>query len=205
MSLLSLNCRGLGNPDAVGGLRNLLRRDAPAIAFLCETKLSSMEFRRVRACFNDYDGVEVDSVGQSGGLAFMWKNNVICNFRSSSVHHIDFDVTLDNKTWRVTGFYGWPALSDRHLSWELLRILGKNYDGPWVCMGDFNEILYATEMLGGERAQWQMNNFRDVVDDCGLRDVSFEGLAYTYDNGQAGLANRQFRLDRAMANEAWFD
>ncbi|XP_074305315.1 uncharacterized protein LOC141640411 [Silene latifolia] len=50
-----------------------------------------------------------------------------------------------------------------------------------------------------------MNNFREAVNDCGLRDVSFEGYEFTYDNGQVGEANRQCRLDRAMGNEAWFD
>ncbi|XP_074283903.1 uncharacterized protein LOC141608447 [Silene latifolia] len=60
-------------------------------------------------------------------------------------------------------------------------------------------------MKGGERAQWQMNNFRDAVDECGLLDVRFEGYEFTYDNRQIGEPNRQCRLDRAMGNEAWFD
>ncbi|XP_074270712.1 uncharacterized protein LOC141594605 [Silene latifolia] len=102
-------------------------------------------------------------------------------------------------------FYGWPMVSDRHLSWQLLRLLHEECDGPWVCMGDFSEILYTTEMRGGVRAQWKMNNFRDAVNDYGLRDISFEGLEFTYDNGQADDVNRQCRLDRAMANEAWFE
>ncbi|XP_074303266.1 uncharacterized protein LOC141637717 [Silene latifolia] len=188
MSLLSLNCRGLGNPDAVGGLRNLLRREAPAIVFLCETRLNSKEFGRVRACLDDYEGLEVDSAGRSGGLAFMWKREIGCTLRSASMHHIDVEVSWNSKVWRVTGFYGWPVVSDRHLSWQLLRMLKEEYDGPWVCVGDINEVLYATEMKGGARAQWQMNNFREAVNDCGLRDVVFEGYEFTFDNGQANEA-----------------
>ncbi|XP_074289614.1 uncharacterized protein LOC141614766 [Silene latifolia] len=205
MSLLSLNCRGLGNPSAVSGLRNLLRNEAPALVFLSETKLSGEEFRRVRASFDEYEGMEVDSVGRSGGLAFMWKKHIQCNFRSASVHHMDFEIQGEEGTWRATGFYGWPNVTERHLSWELLRELGSQYDGPWVCIGDFNEVLFVTEMKGGVRAQWQMNNFREVVDDCGLRDVDFEGYTFTYDNGQAEEDNRQSRIDRAQCNEAWID
>ncbi|XP_074305800.1 uncharacterized protein LOC141641022 [Silene latifolia] len=164
-----------------------------------------MEFGRVRACLKDYEGFEVDSTGRSGGLPFMWKKEVGCQLRSASIHHIDMDVSWNNKMWRVTGFYGWPVVSDRHLSWQLLRILKDEYDGPWVCVGDFNEILYATEMKGGTQAQWQMNNFREAVNDCGLRDVVFEGYEFTFDNGQANEANRQCRLDRAMGNEGWFE
>ncbi|XP_074313417.1 uncharacterized protein LOC141648588 [Silene latifolia] len=206
MNLLSLNCRGLGNPDAVGGLSNLLRREAPALVFLCETKLSGSELHRMRAHLCDYEGMEVDSVRRSGGLAFLWRKGVNCVFRSASVHHMDFDVQDARGTWRVTGFYGCPAVCDRHLSWELLRELGAgNDDRPWVCVGDFNEIFFATEMKGGNRLQWQMNNFRDAVDDCGLRDVDFDGYEFTYDNGQAEDDNRQSRLDRAMGNERWFE
>ncbi|XP_074300606.1 uncharacterized protein LOC141631893 [Silene latifolia] len=50
-----------------------------------------------------------------------------------------------------------------------------------------------------------MNNFRYAVDDCGLRDLPYEGYAFTFDNGQEGDANRQCRLDRAMVNGEWSD
>ncbi|XP_074271491.1 uncharacterized protein LOC141595426 [Silene latifolia] len=171
------------------------------MVFLSETKLSDEEFRRVRACLDEYDGMEVDSAGRSGGLAFMWKKHIKCTFRSASLHHMDFEIHSDNGDWRATGFYGWPSVGDRVLSWELLRELGTQSMVPWVCIGDFNEILFATEMKGGSRPQWQMNNFREAVEDCGLRDVDFEGYAYTYDNGQEEQANRQCRLDRALCNE----
>ncbi|XP_074315160.1 uncharacterized protein LOC141651341 [Silene latifolia] len=151
-------------------------------------------------------GMEVDSMGRSGGLAFLWKKGVMCTFRSVSVHHMDFVVAVDEGEWRVTGFYGWPVVSDRHLSWELLRELRvSNGDFPWMCIGDFNEILFATEMKGGNRPQWQMNNFREAIDDCGIRDVAFEGYDFTYDNGQEEPDNRQSRIERAMGNERWFD
>ncbi|XP_074297759.1 uncharacterized protein LOC141628530 [Silene latifolia] len=198
MNLLSLNCRGLGNPSVVSGLRNLLRKEAPALVFLSETKLSGEEFRRVRASFDKYEGIEVDSVGRSGGLAFMSKKHVHCKFRLASVDHMDFEITGEEGTWRATGFYGWSSVTERHLSWELLRMLGSQYNDPWVCIGDIIEVLFATEMKGGVRPQWQMNNFREAVDDCSLRDVDFEGYIFIYDNGQADEDNRQSRIDRAL-------
>ncbi|XP_074297460.1 uncharacterized protein LOC141628161 [Silene latifolia] len=205
MSILSLNCRGLGHPDAVGALRHLLRREAPAMVFLCETKLSGREMRTVRAKFDSYFGMEVDSVGRSGGLAFWWNKEIKCEFVSSSVHHMDFIIREENGDWRVTGFYGWPMVADRHLSWELLRVLGRQSTLPWMCIGDYNEILYANEMRGGQRARWQMNNFREAADECGLVDVRYEGYAFTWDNGQAGDDNRQSRIDRAMGNNDWME
>ncbi|XP_074298024.1 uncharacterized protein LOC141628826 [Silene latifolia] len=203
MSFLSLNCRGLGNPDAVSCLRNFVRREAPTMLFLCETKLSGVEMKRVRVSMDDYDGIDVDSVGRSGGLSMMWRKGVICSLRSASVHHMDFDIEVNGVKWRMTGFYRWPSISNRHLSWQLLRLLASQSQQPWICLGDFNEILFSTEMVGGSRPQWQMNQFRDAVDDCGLRDLSFKGYGFTYDNGQAGADNRQSRIDRAMVTNEW--
>ncbi|XP_074318115.1 uncharacterized protein LOC141654904 [Silene latifolia] len=50
-----------------------------------------------------------------------------------------------------------------------------------------------------------MNNFREAVDVCGLRDVSWEGYNFSWDNSQVGEANRQCMLDRAMCSASWID
>ncbi|XP_074306059.1 uncharacterized protein LOC141641287 [Silene latifolia] len=95
------------------------------------------------------------------------------------------------------------TMDDRHLSWQQLRLLAAEEHGPWLCIGDFNEILFSTEMKGGDRAQWQMANFREDANDCGLRDLDFEGYEFTFDNGQARDDNRQSRIDRAMVTDSW--
>ncbi|XP_074266449.1 uncharacterized protein LOC141589722 [Silene latifolia] len=196
---------GLGNSDTVRALRAFVRKEAPAILFLCETKLCGREMRRVKERLEGYHGLEVDSAGRSGGLAFLWKKEIDCVFMSSSLHHMDFTIRSESGEWRITGFYGWPNVTDRHLSWDLLKLLGQQSTLPWVCIGDYNEILFSTEMKGGNRPQWQMNNFREAVDACGLRDVSWEGYNFSWDNGQVGEANRQCMLDRAMCSSAWTD
>ncbi|XP_074301413.1 uncharacterized protein LOC141632800 [Silene latifolia] len=161
--------------------------------------------RRVRDSLDGYYGLEVDSAGRVGGLTLLWKKDVDCTFKSSSLHHLDCEVRSEGGVWRLTVFYGWPNVADRHLSWELLRLLGSQSTMPWVCIGDFNEVLFSTEMKGGQRQQWQMNNFLNDIDECELRDVPWEGYNFSWDNGQAGEANRQSMLDRAMCSTQWID
>ncbi|XP_074303516.1 uncharacterized protein LOC141637980 [Silene latifolia] len=161
--------------------------------------------RRVREKLDGYFGIEVDCMGSAGGLAFMWKNELDCSLLTTSVHHIDLLVKEGGREWRVTGFYGWHVVSDRHLSWELHRLLSGQSDVPWLCMGDFNEVLFSTEMKGGSRPQWQMNNFRTAIDDCGLTGIGWEGYQFTWDNGQAGEANKQSMIDRAMCTSSWLE
>ncbi|XP_074314569.1 uncharacterized protein LOC141649788 [Silene latifolia] len=144
-------------------------------------------------------------MGCAGRLAFLWKKEIDCTFVSVSVHHMEFVVRGTEGEWRVTEFYGWLAVNDRHLSWELLRVLNNQSSLPWLCLGDYNEVLFATEMKGGSRPQWQMNNFQAAVDDYGLQDLPWVGYNFSYDNGQAGEENRQSMIDREMGNGSWFE
>jgi len=73
MIVLSWNCRGLGHPDAVPSLRDLIRHHKPDIIFLCETLCHANKIEEIRqsvgyeACFS------VDREGRSGGLSLLWK------------------------------------------------------------------------------------------------------------------------------------
>ena len=60
-------------------------------------------------------------------------------------------------------------------------------DLPWLCAGDFNEVLEAHEQIGGRvRPERQMDGFREVMDVCGFTDLGYIGLPYTWDNRQHG-------------------
>ena len=48
MKILSLNCRGLGIPEAVVELRYLSIEEAPQVLFLCETKLDKQGFAKLK-------------------------------------------------------------------------------------------------------------------------------------------------------------
>ena len=83
-----------------------------------------------------------------------------------SPNHIDVIVTDNhgNRKWRFTGFYGHPETGKREESWRLLEELERRYALPWICMGDFNEILHLGEKVGGSlRPERQMNNFRATI------------------------------------------
>ena len=75
---------------------------------------------------------------------------------------------------------------------------------PWVCLGDFNEILYASEKSEGpERSQQQMDGFRRVVNACGFHDLGFKGPEFTWCNRKTGDGRIQLRLDRVFASSEW--
>jgi exonuclease III len=78
MSVLSWNCRGLGNPRTVRELCRLVKEKRPMMVFLMETKLSNFRFDSIKNKIG-YGGLfVVNSVGRGGGLAFFGKKKVLC-------------------------------------------------------------------------------------------------------------------------------
>lgn len=70
--------------------------------------------------------------------------------------------------------------------------------------GDFNEILSQDEKWGGRnRPQQQLDDFQQMLWDCELRDIGFNGSKYTWYNGRSEGAQVFERLDRLLGNSSW--
>lgn len=138
--------------------------------------------KRIRNQIGFANGLFVPSHGRSGGLALLWMREANLEIKSFSYHHIDAIVTEENSSikWRITGFYGHPQTHLRQFSWDLLTYLKGQYQLPWICFGNFNEILSMEEKSGGSlRPQSQMEKFRDVINFCGFMDLGYVGLDFT--------------------------
>ncbi|CAM8900258.1 unnamed protein product [Rhodiola kirilowii] len=197
------NCQGLGRPRTVRALRHAIKSHSPQIVCLLETKKRAFDVEGMKYKFGFQNCFGVSSKGQSGGLAVLWDDSVSVDLRSYSFYHIDVVVKDQEEFW-LSLFYGNPAASRRRESWNLLRQLRAMDDLQWVVLGDFNEILSLNEARGGRmRNQWQIHNFRRVVEDCHLIDLGFVGYPYTFSNRRKGEEEVQARLDRVLADEAW--
>ncbi|GJS88481.1 ribonuclease H-like domain-containing protein [Tanacetum coccineum] len=108
--------------------------------------------------------------------------------------------------WRGTGIYGWPTQQDKFQTWALLRSLKSYQRRPWVCSGDFNEVLYAYEKAGRRGCNInQMTAFLEACNFCNLEDMSATGVKFTWNNGRRGAANVKKRLDRFLSHQDWLD
>jgi hypothetical protein len=87
-----------------------------------------------------------------------------------------------------------------------MRFLRAQSTSPWLCVGDFNEVLSANEQIGGNgREPWQIAVFQDAVSDCCLTDLGYHGLPYTWDNRQEDRRNVKVCLDRALGDNNFMD
>lgn len=63
-------------------------------------------------------------------------------------------------------------------------------------MGDFNEILQFTEKRGGlPKPLAPMLAFREILLQCKLKDLSYQGYPFTRRNGHSGVAFVEERID----------
>jgi hypothetical protein len=114
---------------------------------------------------------------------------------------------VDISSWyRITFVYGDPWVESHHLMWETLCRLRGISDLPWLVVCDFNETIWGFEHFSTNPCpERQMEDSRDALIFCDLRDVGFSGLPYTWDNGRTGDANVRVRLDRDVADPDWRD
>jgi hypothetical protein len=192
MNILGLNCRGLGLDAAVRELRDLAMSYNPTVVFLSETKQKKQIMEKLQWSLGFRHGVCVEGKGKGGGLALWWRDGVEVAVRPWCQYYIDAEIKTEAGVWRFTGIYGEPRTELRTKTWEVLRYLRAQDNLPWLCAGDFNEILHQDEQRGADpRNESQMANFRDCLTDCRLADLGFSGYPFTWHNKREGQSNVQ--------------
>jgi hypothetical protein len=178
------------------------------MVFLMKTHRSAQRAMKLKWRLNLKHSVGVDSAGQGGGIVLFWHESLEEALLGMNPHFIDIkvkDASL-NSWYRITFVYGEPRMESRHLMWETLRRLRIVSNLPWLVLGDFNETMWGFEHFSAhQRSGRQMEEFRDTLSLCDLHDLGLCELPFTWDNGRAGGANVQVRLDRAVADPAWRD
>ncbi|CAN0884567.1 hypothetical protein LINGRAHAP2_LOCUS14879 [Linum grandiflorum] len=205
MTVLSWNCRGLGNPRAVSVLVELVKTHYPDVVFLSETLVDShrMEEVRVKIKFEVY--IAVPARGRSGGLCMLWREKDVVQITHFQNYFINANSrgALDD-TFRVTGFYGSPERERRKESWDLLRRLNQVTYGPWCVVGDFHDILHQYEQKGRhERLSALVDRFREAVADCNFVDVELYGYPFTWARAKGQPHGVESQLDRALVKADW--
>ena len=149
MRILFWNCRGIGNAASVNELLELVRTHRPVVLCIVETQISKERVEGLRFVLSYDHCFAVKSDGRSGGLAIYWNNDLSLKVLKFSQVVIDAEIREAGKEpWRVSCFYGVADRRFRFRTWDTMKILKADSDLPWVCIGDFNEVLNRCEQLG---------------------------------------------------------
>ncbi|KAL8125037.1 hypothetical protein AgCh_012638 [Apium graveolens] len=195
----------MGNSRAVRFLKELIQKHKPILVFLSETLVKRNKIEAVCKTIHFAGSFSIDAQGHGGGLALLWKNTGAVEIKDSCNHYIDFEVVCNQLgRWRYTGFYGCPERGRRQESWDLIRDLESRSALPWCILGDFNDMLFEFEKVGGRpQPRYLLEGFHATISDCGLQDLGFTGCQYTWERFRGTPAWIQERLDRGLANQQW--
>lgn len=131
-----------------------------------------------------------------------WNDNVISPW---SRFLITFVVWL--RMVKVHGFllaYGWAKEEEKYMTWNHIRHLCEDSHLPLIIGGDFNEILSYDEKEGAsDRVRREMNGFQNVLEECELRDLGYNGAWYTWERGSSTATRIRKRLDRFVCSNSW--
>ena len=97
--------------------------------------------------------MEINNRG--GGLALYWRNSIDLSIDTFSKNYIDAIINKGKEDSLDSTVI--QSLTSIFESRNMLRQLNNKFCLPWLCAGDFNEIVQSFEKLGGSnRSQNQM-------------------------------------------------
>lgn len=146
----------------------------------------------------------VDRVGKGGGLAVLWRNNIMCRIDDSSQNHIDV-VMLKNgiPDWRLTCYYGFPERGRRREAWDFIRHLSTTSPLPLCIAGDFNDLFSPLDKKGNvDHPLYLMKGFKKAIEDTELVEAELTGGNFTWEKSKGKPNWVRERLDRMFASKS---
>nr|XP_029148267.1 uncharacterized protein LOC114925184 [Arachis hypogaea] len=146
----------------------------------------------------------VEANGHSGGI---W---VLCSNSNISVRVLDvvdqcisFEITMGNTSSYCSAVYANPHIHRRKELWGDLTRIANMIHGPWIVLGDFNDVLLQSEVRGGQFRLARAEQFAETLEDCGLFDMGAIGRRFTWYRKVKGGVQVAKKLDRAVINQDW--
>jgi len=189
MKVLSWNCQGLGSPLTVQHLRALVARERPNLVFLMETKNQYQRVEHIKRSLKFSSMFVVNLIGTAGGLVLLWDDLVQLTIEHTSQEFIDLSckVTRNGYKMQISFLHASTDFHERVSLWNLLYTRHGATTAPWLCIGDFNEVLYHWEKIGQRLTErFRMTAFRHFVDSCSLINIESKGCAFTWTNKRDG-------------------
>ena len=116
---------------------------------------------------------------------------------------VTVSVTHRGRLWYFSAVYACPYLCGRQQLWNYLASLRTHIDGLWLLMGDFNEIVFPSEVKGGLFSLNSTDKFSEIIEKCRLIDLGATGSLYTWYRKESGVLKIAKRLNRAFGDSTW--
>ncbi|XP_074291709.1 uncharacterized protein LOC141618494 [Silene latifolia] len=171
------NVRGLNSDTKQKYIKWFLHQSGVDLFGILETKVKPESLNRVASNVCQNWSYITNTACHSGGRVWiLWKQNKL------DVALIDMDA--------------------QYIHNALIRLAGC---GPWVVLGDFNNVMFANERIGKIFKDEEMLPFQSTVALCDLQDMKSTGAFFTWNNKQPSETRIFGRIDRVLVNDEWLN
>ncbi|XP_042950096.1 uncharacterized protein LOC122282211 [Carya illinoinensis] len=150
--------------------------------------------------------VAATASGKKGGLLLLWRPGVDIepvNVNSNAISALVYS-DPPNHPWLVSFVYAPAQWKQKASFWNHLNSIHNSFTGPWLCIGDFNDLQNQPDKSGGRPVtSSSIGGLQNLMDSCGLIDIGFSGPSFTWSNNRTGRALIRERIDRGIANAQW--
>jgi hypothetical protein len=205
VSVLSWNVWGATNNKAKRHIMDVIRKHSPTFLIIIETH-SSFQNNKTFWHRAGYVSVRyVDARGHAGGIWILKQNgsNIAADVFEVYKDTITIRLSLGNNHWFLTGLYASPVYTSRLELWNHISEMRRDITGPWLLMGDFNEIIHPSEQRGGNFSHSRADVLLKTMETCNLMDVQSTGGVFTWSRPCTGNRTVFRKLDRAIADVPW--
>ncbi|GMJ08845.1 hypothetical protein HRI_004553700 [Hibiscus trionum] len=207
---VSWNIRGLGRPEKVKEVRNVIFESKCKICLLQETKLVNIKLwleKQLKG--SSFRGMVVSpSVEASRGLISLWDSNFL--MIESTVITSRFIAMVGslgsgNKKCGIINIYASNDSCERRSFFEEVSLFIANLNLPVIVGGDFNDVMCADERIEastGSKSGLLLGNF---ILKNNLLDLPLQGERFTWFRGGTSIAAS--RLDIIILSPevfSWF-
>ncbi|KAL5124246.1 putative ribonuclease H protein [Glycine soja] len=100
--------------------------------------------------------------------------------------------------------YAFNQLDRRKELWNKIEDIGRNLNGPWIVIGDFNNVLNSQDIIGGNNVvETEVRDLKTMMSNMGLFEADMKGNHYTWSNKHV-IDVIYSRIDRVIGNVDWF-
>jgi len=133
----------------------------------------------------------IPSDGYAGGIWLFWNPFLISiNVLFSSTQLIHCFLSQGSKSMYATLAYIRPTSAMKQAFWNQARDIAATIQGPWVLMGDLNDIALDSERApprNGTGTGMRSQQFRDNIQSCNLLDMEASGAKFTWIRTENGI------------------
>ncbi|KAL0921203.1 hypothetical protein M5K25_008255 [Dendrobium thyrsiflorum] len=210
-SIGSWNIRGFNTSDKIISAKNLAAREKLDMLCILENRIlpenmSDPWFSSSHRVFENEVSYHNFDKASPGRIWIKWDPEKISfsPLQSSKQYVTGITSAQGSQPCLLSVIYASNSFSERNSLWDDLRSQDPGDSMPWIIIGDFNCCRFQSEKSGGNAIPAsKLAPFNEFIFDSKVMEIPSTGIFLTWYN-QRTVNPIFIRLDRMLANDAWF-